>query len=81
MRSISVWYFIRMKTGGIFYFVCWCFRHRITSPLFFCATQVKPGVSLKNALKALHISFHFADIPRCQHFVEDLRDTHFSLAS
>ena len=68
MRSISVWYFIRMKTGGIFYFVCWYFRHRITSALL-SATKVEPEVSLKNAFNALHILF--PDIRRCQRFVEE----------
>lgn len=34
MRSISVWYFIKMKTGGIFYFLRRCSRCRITGTLF-----------------------------------------------
>lgn len=64
MRSISVWYFIRMKTGGIFYFACWCFRRWITSALL-RATEAKPGVSLKNALITLLILYSlpvFSDV-------------------
>lgn len=72
MRSISVWYFIRMKTGGIFYFVRWRFRHRITSTLL-CATEVEPEVSLKNAFNILSSLLTFQDVSSLQK-----RDTHIS---
>lgn len=71
MRSISVWYFIKMKTGGIFYFLRRCSRCRITGTLPPAppAAKAKAGAPLKNALYMPH-SF-LPTFQRCQHFVEE----------
>lgn len=47
MRSIFVWYFIKMKTWGIFYFPRWHFR-------YLCGTMVKTEESGKWALHTRH---------------------------
>lgn len=60
MRSISVSYFIKMKTGGIFYFVCRCFRHPITGPLL-RAIQVKHEESFEKC------SLHAESFSLCPH--------------
>lgn len=68
MRSISVKYFIRNKTGDIFYFASSFFRNWRTSSVM-CATKLKHFCVLLSYTD----SFPFAGIPRCQHFVEHLR--------
>lgn len=67
MRSISVWHFIKTKTGGIFYFLLRCSRCRITRSLFLVpppAAKAKAGAPLKNALNTRRIlsSRHFTDV-------------------